>query len=116
MALALGSVQAGGTAASGINASKTFAFNNVAGDLVVVDVITVTISASDYVTGVTYNGVAMTRVFDSGDSGAASHERSFSYQLVAPATGSNNVVISTNMASAFDAVNGNATSYSGAHQ
>lgn len=116
MAIAFDSVQSGVTCATGINASKTFSFNNVAGDIVIVDVFTNTVSAADYVTGVTYNGVAMTRIYDSGDNGGANHVRNFCYYLVGPATGSNNVVISTNMANAFDNVGGTATSYSGAKQ
>lgn len=116
MAIAFDSAQNGGAGASGINAAHTFSFNNVAGNIVLVDVHTSTIGVADYVTGVTYNSVAMTRVFDSGNAGNGSNDRTFIYRLVAPATGSNNVVISTNMANAFDAVNGNAVSYSGVNQ
>jgi hypothetical protein len=115
MPLSLGSVQAGGAGASGLNAVHTYSFNNVAGDILIVDVMTVSIVAGDKVTGVTYNGVAMTRIADSGDSGAGSHERVFSYYLVGPATGTHNVVVTTTNA-LYETVNGNATSYIGAKQ
>ena len=68
-------------------------------------------SGSDLVTGITYNGVAMTRVATvqsiDGD------QRQYLYYLVAPATGSNNVVVSAS-SSVFMA--GGAISYTGAKQ
>lgn len=54
-------------------------------------VVGVSAGASDIVTGVTYNGVAMTRinVRNNGNSTA------YLYYLIAPATGTHNVVVST---------------------
>jgi len=46
------------------------------------------------VTSVTYNGVALTKI-DDEDTGAGSSERAELWYLVAPATGANNVVITT---------------------
>lgn len=46
------------------------------------------------VTGITYNGVAMTKV-DDEDTGSGTSERAELWRLVNPATGANNVVIST---------------------
>lgn len=70
--------------------SITQAFNNVAGDFLVVGVANT--SDADNVTGITYNGVAMTRAV--GKWGGGHGECSFLYYLSSPATGSNNVVIS----------------------
>jgi hypothetical protein len=49
-------------------------------------------STSDLVTGVTYNGVAMTRIDNWGD---FSTMTLYLYALVAPSTGANNVVVSS---------------------
>lgn len=67
-------------------------------------------SASDLVTGVTYNGVAMTRVALVVD---ASSETVYLYVLHAPAAGANSVVVSTSGSIAKDA---RSASYTGAKQ
>lgn len=66
-------------------------------------------TASDKWTGVTYNGVAMTRQYAVQ---MGSDRWAYLYYLIAPATGANNVVIS----SASDFISGNAVSYSGVKQ
>lgn len=52
-------------------------------------------SASDIVTGVTYNGVAMTRVPTNGFQ-TGNGESAYLYYLINPPTGAHNVVVSTN--------------------
>lgn len=67
--------------------------------------------ATDVVTGVTYNGVAMTRIDSQGYAGVA---RAYFYYLIAPASGANNVVVSftgTTHNSQFQSI-----SYTGAKQ
>jgi hypothetical protein len=49
-------------------------------------------TVNDWVTGVTYNGVAMTRILLQGDSVGMT---GYLYGLVAPATGTNNIVITS---------------------
>jgi hypothetical protein len=49
-------------------------------------------STNDWVTGVTYNGVAMTQIAHEGDFATMS---TYLYALVAPATGANNVVVTS---------------------
>lgn len=68
-------------------------------------------ATTDVVTGVTYNGVAMTRVGYYADTGSS--QSTFLYVLHAPATGSNNVVISW---SGTHTCYGIASSYTGANQ
>lgn len=66
-------------------------------------------SASDLVTGVTYNSVAMTQI----DKTAITDGWLYMFYLLAPATGSNNVVIS---ASSSTFIAGASSSYTGALQ
>lgn len=68
------------------------------------------IVASPNITGVTYNGVAMTEV---GHAATQSNEFTYLWVLVAPATGANNVVITANASSK---IAGGAISYTGAKQ
>lgn len=67
-------------------------------------------TTTDQVSGVTYAGVAMTRV---GTVVTGGSERDYLYALVNPATGSNNVVVSTGSSAA---ITGSAASYTGAKQ
>lgn len=107
MAIAFDSATNGSSTGSGT--SLTFAFNNVAGDLVVVSGRGSTVS--DKWTGVTYNGVAMTRLY--GAQLQPGDRWFYTYYLLSPATGSNNVVISSSSA---DFIDGCAASYSGTKQ
>jgi len=68
-------------------------------------------NTGDKITGITYNGVAMTKIMDV--SGYDKDAREYLYYLIAPATGANNVVITCP-----SSVNGDffATSFSGARQ
>jgi hypothetical protein len=68
--------------------------------------------ASDHVTGVTYNGVAMTRAVASINA-VANEDPVYLYYLVAPATGAHNVVVSLNASKDVYSV---ASSYTGAAQ
>jgi len=67
-------------------------------------------SNSDLITGITYNGVAMSFISKGSPSGG---RYSYLYYLVAPATGANNVVIT---ASSSTSLGGTSTSYTGASQ
>lgn len=91
--------------------SLTYAFNNVAGDCVVVFCHD-TSGASSTVTGVTYGGVAMTQV-GSAYRGAGGGRWITAWILAAPATGSNNVVVSS---SSSQNLRSSAYSYSGVDQ
>lgn len=68
-------------------------------------------TASDIITGVTYNGVAMTRA--TGQFIGANSISSYLYYLINPATGTHNVVISN---SSSVGVQGGNTSYTGVLQ
>lgn len=67
-------------------------------------------TVTDTITGVTYNGVAMTLT---GKDVTAGDRYTYQFMLVAPTTGSNNVVVT---ASASDALDAHAASYTGASQ
>lgn len=68
-------------------------------------------SSSDLVTGVTYSGTAMSRQGTTND--AFGSNRFYLYSLIAPATGSNNVVISLSSSTSMSSV---ALSYTGVKQ
>lgn len=109
MTIAFNSVLGASAVATGVT-SHTFAFTNVGGDIAFVG--DLTDAQADTITGITYNGIAMTRVNTTTypDTGFA---RSYLYYLLAPATGANNVVIS--FSSSRNSVS-YAWSYSGAKQ
>lgn len=69
-------------------------------------------TTGDDVTGITYNGVAMTQINKVSKSGSS--EKLYLYYLAAPATGSNNVVVSRSGSGGF--LHGAASSYTGAKQ
>lgn len=79
MAIAIDST--GGGAVDG-STTLTFAFTNTAGTF-----LTVGASASQTISGITYNGVAMTQAVASADN------KTKIFYLASPATGSNNVVV-----------------------
>jgi hypothetical protein len=108
MAIAFDSKTTSQSAAS--STSLTFAFNNVAGDFLIVYGQDASASTST-VTGIKYGGVSMTKAVG-GRSSSADRMISIWY-LVAPATGSNDVVVtsSTSQALRFGAI-----SYSGVAQ
>lgn len=66
--------------------------------------------SSDTITGVTYNGVAMTKIIGHND---WSNRWTYLWYLIAPATGAHNVVITS---SSSVLINGNASSYTGCKQ
>lgn len=68
----------------------------------------------DVITGVTYNGVSMTRVNDTYVT-AGNNIRVYLYYLIAPATGANNVVV-TQASGGGWSIRAIATSYTGAKQ
>ena len=69
--------------------------------------------STDHITGVTYSAVAMTRAVASFNDNGANQDQVYLYYLVAPATGANNVVVSSNAAKDIYSV---ASSYTGAKQ
>lgn len=89
--------------------SRTFAHTCTGSDRILF-VETVINTSTDLVTGVTYNGVSMTRIQTVSPT---ANRRLYLYYLIAPATGSNNVVIS---ASSSTFIGGNASSYTGVAQ
>lgn len=68
------------------------------------------LSASDVVSTVTYNGVAMTRV----NTVASASESSYLYMLLTPATGAHNLVI--NISGGANTIRATSASYTGARQ
>lgn len=90
----------------------TFAFNNVAGDALYVMGHDAT-GVPTILTGVTYAGVSMTKIAELPGNASFNDRAITLWRLVAPATGSNNIVVTapgaTNLR--FDVV-----SYSGVHQ
>jgi len=105
MAIAFDALTAhAGATATSITFSHTVASSNP------VLFVCVTDSSSNLVTGVTYNGTAMTLV---GTSSAPSDRYIHTYCLAAPSTGANNVVVT---ASASNSMRPFAVSYTGAHQ
>lgn len=93
----------------------TFAFNNVAGTLLIV-AIDVTDSDGDMTaSGVTYNGTPMTKFNEKLSLGTAKGHLSFWY-LASPSTGSQNVIITTaGTATANGQIIAGAISFTGAH-
>jgi hypothetical protein len=90
--------------------SKTFAHTCTGANLVLL--VCVATESGDTVTGVTYNGVAMTQLVKKERS-PGDGQWVYWYRLVAPATGANNVVVS--FSGATNTVGG-AVSYTGAKQ
>lgn len=95
--------------------SLTYSQTNSSGNnrLLFVSVVTNTApTRADYVTGITYNGVAMTRSV-AVTSGSGNQNPIFLYWLAAPATGANNVVVSVSSSVSIYSV---AANYTGASQ
>lgn len=92
-AITFGSTIDGGDNGGGSN-SLSYSFNNVAGDIMFVGVVGGTSfgGEADDVTGVTYNGIAMTLVQKSALGGV--YRYSYVYMLIAPPTGSHTVAVS----------------------
>jgi hypothetical protein len=87
--------------------SLSVAFNNVAGN--VLYVVVEGDGTSDYISGVTYNGVALSLIAKIGPSDPA-HRWLYLFGLLAPATGSHNIVVSASSSTFIDIL---AASYSG---
>lgn len=75
-------------------------------------IVGVMVGAGNTVTGVTYNGVAMTQI-NTQISGGTTFDNFYLFGLVAPATGANNIVIT---ASASTFIYGGGLSYTGVDQ
>lgn len=75
--------------------SLTYALNNSAGDVLVVGVC-VNDGAASHVSGITYNGVALTKSVENNDDSPGSQTSTSLWYLASPATGSHNVVVSLN--------------------
>lgn len=108
-----GTITYDNTSNSGWKVSQTvfsWAHNNIAGDLLVVGISSE--SATDRtVTGITYNGQAMTSIRSDG---AYQNKRTTLYYKLAPSTGSNTVEVT--MSGSADYAIGCATSFIGAKQ
>lgn len=94
--------------ASGIGASPTLTFAHTctgSNRLLIVGAMS---QSGDVVTGVTYNGVAMTQIQHTSANG----EDVYLFSLVAPATGANNVVVSSSSGDVY----GTSVSYTGVAQ
>lgn len=109
MAIALDSANNGGYGAAG---SATWAHTCTGTDLILFVGCATVDAGGDTVTGITYNGVAMTRVPTNGIANDGGDRRDYMYYLINPATGSNNVVITTTGTDIW----GCSISYTGSHQ
>lgn len=89
--------------------SQTTAFTNVSGDILFVGVVGA-VAVSNNITGVTYNGVSLTLV---NEIRVPSDRWVSLWYLINPATGSNNVVVSS---SPSEYIQSDAITYSGAKQ
>ncbi len=110
MALAFDAI-AGADDFSGSATSLTYAHTCTGANRLLVVTVAL-VGATDDVTGVTYNGVALTRIGFVGNAGTQACA-SFLYYLIAPASGANNVVISV---SPGQNISGRSVSYTGAKQ
>lgn len=107
MAIAYDS-QSHGVSLSG-SFSKTFSHTCSGSDRLLV-VSALTNSGADSITGITYNGVSLTRI----DIADQPNNPYYLYYLIAPATGTNNVVITADRST--NAIAGTAVSYTGCLQ
>lgn len=108
MAIARDATSSGSTTATSLTVSHTNTGSNL---ILVASLITSASSAGDIVTGVTYNGVAMTRQSTIVLGGNVA--RLYMYYLLAPATGANDIVISTSVSTLIQSHN---VSYTGVLQ
>lgn len=108
MPIAFDAASSGNT---GSAASLTIA-HTVTGSNTILWVGAETVHTADHITGVTYNGIAMTRI-GGLQAGGSTNVWSYLYMLVAPASGANNVIISV---SPDVPIKANCASYSGALQ
>lgn len=92
------------------SSSLTFAFTNTAGNFLYVAAKT----RGDEVTGITYNAVSMTLVAKIASDAGSNDAWVTVFGLAGPATGANNVVITTGITSEF--IGGQTSSYSGVSQ
>lgn len=90
-------------------ASLVYSHTCTGSDLVLVVFVKV-FNTSDLVTGVTYNGVSMTKILSGQD---ADNRWSYTYTLAGPATGTNNVTVSLSSATF---VGSTSQSYTGCSQ
>ena len=114
MALAI-DTSTGASDLTGSATSLTWSHTCTGSDLVLF-VSAATNGNSDRISGITYNGVAMTRVPTNGFVGDGSTQpvSSYMYYLINPATGAHNVVISVPGNSSN--ISGDSMSYTGAYQ
>lgn len=108
-AIALDSANAG---ASGTGTSLTYAHTTSGSDRILFVGFAVTTQNTDDITGVTYNGSALTLV-DKIKVPDTDNRWVYLYYIVAPSTGANNIVINSTSSTAKTA---NAVSYTGASQ
>ena len=106
MAIARDATSSGAATATSLTVAHTCSGSN---RILFVNVVTID-GTTDHVTGVTYNGVAMTRQSTLAIGTVA---RSYMYYLLAPATGANNVVISVGASVSIQSDN---VSYNGVSQ
>lgn len=103
-----------GDQVTGSATSLTYSFTNTAGNLLIITCQGVFTSGASNITGVTYAGTAMTMIGGYDGSGGSGYNRyTYQFYLLAPATGANNVVVSSSPAGFIDC---NTESYSGVKQ
>ena len=95
MAIAFNSAVDGGNN-GGANASLTFAFNNVAGDIMFIGILGDLQTGADDILTVTYNSVTCSFVAKRISLQYPTSRNLYLYVLPAPATGNHNVVITFN--------------------
>jgi len=106
MAIAFDAISSGSTTAT----SLTFSHTCTGSDRILFVGMTDDSGGSSLITGITYNGVALTKI---GGVQTSGDRWSTLWYLIAPATGANNVVVT---ASSSSVLSGHAASYTGAKQ
>ncbi len=110
MAIAYDATSQTSSTAWSSGSSLTWSHTTTGSDRYLIVAISIGDSSSDVVTGITYNGVAMTRIATQTVGGASD----YMYGLVNPTTGANNIIASFSITSSF--CHGAATSYTGIKQ
>lgn len=112
--LAIDSQESAATAHHSTTSPLTWSFTNTAGNLLIVGVIATADSATSTISGVTYNGVAMTAVTNSPRAWNTTASAVYLFSLVNPATGANTVSVSGTFGGANPDILAAAISFSGA--
>ena len=92
-----------GAQITGSATSLTYSFTNTAGNLLILSCQGALTNVASNITGATYNAVSMTKLGGYDGSGGSGYNRyNYIFYLISPATGANNVVVSSSPAGFID--------------